>query len=825
MTVTPPRFFAVFTLMLLGALTAACSDASREAAEPSSAAQEEQLTSVLIFSKSPEWQHESVPAGIKAVTELVEERGLTAVATEDASVFTDEQLQTMAAVVFVNTWGDIFNTQQQLAFQRYIQAGGGFVGIHSAADTERDWHWYQRLLGAAFKSHPSDPAAVQEARLNVVDSHHPATEGLPRQFRLADEWYDFTRLSDQRNDLLTLDERSYQGGQHGDYHPIAWYHDFDGGRSFYTGLGHTIEAFSNPLFLTHLGGGLDYALAERRPLDYSRVKPDPRRFKRHVLVDNLNEPISFDVTRDFSAAMIAQREGKLLWVDVATQAVSVMAEFDVFAPDKNIEFGLIAVAFDPDFAENQIIYAMYNLPDESGEHDLLQRLAQFELDGNTVDRASEQVLMDIPNDNTCCHTGGNLEFDRHGNLFVALGDNANPFESEGSAPINNTEEGKHHDALRSSANTQDLRGKILRIRPDKEGGYGIPEGNLFAAAEEGRPEIYVMGTRNPYTIAVDQDTDTLYFADIGPDAREETDEFGPRGYDEINKATEAGNFGWPTVIGNNIPYRMYDYEAETTGKLFNPLAPENFSPRNTGLEVLPPAQPALIWYPYNTSERFPELGEGGRNSLVAGVFPDISDPAYPAYYQGKLVIGDFMRGWLKVVTLDEYDNVVKIEDFAPAVEFAGPLDLKITADGRLWVLEYGNQWWAGSEEARLSVIEYDADAELPEPKEADRPTTATGEAVGHEAQLQIAEGKAAARQASCMACHQDHGPSVGPSFFEIKQKYKDLDDPKAFIAGSIADGSTGKWGNRVMPPHDFLEKETLENLAAYILSITPEDDQ
>src|SRR5690606_28284280 len=121
--------------------------------------------------------------------------------------------------------------------------------------------------------------------------------------------------------------------------------------------------------------------------------------------------------------MIGQRQGKLLWVDVATQELSVMAEFDVFAPAKNIEFGLIAVAFDPDFAENQIIYAMYNIPDESGEHDLLQRLSQFKVNGTTVDMASEQVFMDIPNDNTCCHTGGNLEFDRHGNLFVALGDN------------------------------------------------------------------------------------------------------------------------------------------------------------------------------------------------------------------------------------------------------------------------------------------------------------------------------------------------------------------------------------------------------------------
>ncbi|WP_347331052.1 ThuA domain-containing protein [Marinimicrobium locisalis] len=827
MTVHTPRIFAVFALALLGTFTASCSESDPGSQKPSSAEQSDWLTSVLIFSKSPGWQHESAPAGVEAVTDLVEERGLTPVATEEASVFTDEELQKMAAVVFVNTSGDILNEQQQLAFERYIQAGGGFVGIHSATDTEREgnWHWYRRQVGAAFESHPSDPAGVQEATLNVVDSHHPATEALPEQFRLADEWYDFTSLSDRHHDLLTVDERSYQGGQHGAYHPIAWYHEFDGGRAFYTGLGHTTEMFANPLFLKHLDGGLEYALAERQPLDYTQVKPDPRRFKRNILVDDLNEPVSFDLTEDYSAAMIGQRQGKLLWVDVATQEMSVMAEFDVFAPAKNIEFGLLAVAFDPDFAQNGLIYAMYNLPDESGEHDLLQRLAQFKVNGKTVDMASEQVLLDIPNDDTCCHTGGNLEFDRHGNLFVALGDNTNPFESNGSGPINNTPEGQHHDALRSAGNTQDLRGKILRIHPDKNGGYSIPEGNLFTSAEQGRPEIYVMGTRNPYTIAVDDNTGALYFGDIGPDAKVETEEFGPRGYDEINKVTAAGNFGWPTMVGNNLPYRRYDYQAGTSGKLFNPLAPENFSPRNTGLDVLPPAQPAMIWYPYNNSERFPELGQGGRNALVAGVYPDSGDLAYPEYYQGKLIIGDFMRSWIKVVTVDEYDDVVKIEDLAPAVDFAGPLDLKITADGRLWVLEYGSQWWAGGKEAKLSVVEYDPDAELPEPKEDETMSDATAKGIGHAGQLEVAEGKAAAKETSCVACHQEREASVGPSFLEIKQKYGDLDDPKSYVAQAIADGSTGKWGEHAMPAHDFLEQETRENLAAYILSITPEGDE
>ncbi|MCP8900652.1 ThuA domain-containing protein [Gilvimarinus xylanilyticus] len=821
-----PLVLVILALCSL-ALTACAKPADNDPPQETPAAS---LSNVLVFYKTADWKHDSIPVGIETVSRLVAERGLTPVITDDASVFTDQQLQAMAAIVFVNTTGNILTTSQEFAMERYIQAGGGFVGIHAAADTEHregSWHWYKRLVGAAFKSHPDDPSNVQRARLKVVNSQHPATDGLPAEFYLSDEWYDFYALSDSRHDLLVLDERSYQGGQHGDYHPIAWYQEFDGGRSFYTGLGHVEAMYKNEWFLAHLGGGLDYAIADREPLDYNRTRPDPRRFKQNVLVDNLVEPISFDLTQDYSAVMIGQRQGKLLWLDVASRKLHTMAEFEVFAPHKNVEFGLVAVAFDPGFDTNNIIYAMYNLADESGEAELLQRLSQFTVVDKKLDMSSEQVLLDIPNDNTCCHTGGNLEFDRHGNLFVALGDNSNPFESNDSGPMNNTAEGKYHDALRTSSNSQDLRGKILRITPDKEGGYAIPQGNLFTADENGRPEIYVMGTRNPYTIAIDDTTDTLYYGDVGPDGKADTQEFGPRGYDEINKVTEPGYFGWPAVLANNIPYRMYDYQAEESGELFNPMAVENFSPRNTGLKVLPPAQPALIWYPYGQSDRFPELGQGGRNALVAGVYPSGDNLAYADYYQGKLVIGDFMRSWVKVVTLDDFDNVVKIEDMAPSIEWAGPLDMKITPDGRLWVLEYGTQWWGSSADTKLSVIEYDENAPLPTPEEeaaAQAQAAARADDLDHQAQLIIAEGKEAAKSTSCIACHKEREASVGPSFWQIKEKYSELDDPKGYIANTIAEGSSGRWGEHAMPAHSFLDLATREKIAVYILSVTEEPE-
>lgn len=814
----------------------ACSEpnANNEArpAKVENTATQTKLSSVLIFSKTEGWRHDSIPVAVETISQLIKDQGLTPVATEDASIFNDAELKKMAAVVFVNTTGDILNEYQQLSMERYIQAGGGFVGVHAATDTEHEkgnWHWFQRLVGGAFKAHPNDPSNVQQAKIRVLDPNHPSTNMLPKKFYFTDEWYDFKEMSDRRHDLLSIDERSYQGGLHGDYHPLAWYHEFDGGRVFYTGIGHSKEAYQNELYLEHLAGGLEYALADRKPLNYANVRPDPRRFKQKVVADSLIEPVSFDLTDDYTGAMIVQREGKLLWLDVATQQLQTMAELDVFQPKKRIEFGLLAATFDPDFDNNQIIYVMYNLEDKSGKHDLLQRLSQFKVTDKKVEMDSEQVLFDIPNDNTCCHTGGNLEFDSQGNMFIALGDNANPFKSNGSGPMNNTPEGTAHDALRSAGNSQDLRGKILRITPDKQGSYSIPKGNLFASKEQGRPEIYVMGTRNPYTIAIDQQTGDLYYGDVGPDAKKDTAEFGPRGYDEINKVTKPGFYGWPIAIGNNQPYRMYDYQQQKTDKLFNPLAAKNFSPRNTGLKTLPPAQPALVWYPYAQSPRFPELGKGGRNALVAGIYPAANGEAlaYPEYYQDKLFISDFMRSWIKVVTVDEYDDVIKIEDFAANVKFGGPLDLSVEKDGRLWILEYGSQWWPGEKtsSARLSYIEFDGDVELSIPEEEPEIDLSQGGGLGHEAQLLIAEGKEATVNNSCIACHKPNDKSVGPSFLQVKQKYIEREDAKDYIAQAIANGSNGKWGEHAMPAHDFIKLDEREKIAEYILSLTAENTQ
>ena len=224
----------------------------------------------MVFSKTEGFRHESISEGIKMIVELGKENGYTVIATEDAEVFNQSELSRVKTIVFLNTTGDVLNQSQELEFQRFIQAGGSFVGIHAAADTEYDWPWYGKLVGGYFASHPSNPN-VRSASIDRIDSTHLSVVHLPDRWDRTDEWYNFKNLYSGFTPLLNLDESSYEGGQNGDYHPIAWYHEFDGGRAFYTGGGHTDSSYSEPAFRQHVSGGILWALGDRQAVDNERA--------------------------------------------------------------------------------------------------------------------------------------------------------------------------------------------------------------------------------------------------------------------------------------------------------------------------------------------------------------------------------------------------------------------------------------------------------------------------------------------------------------------------------------------------------------------------
>src|SRR6266536_962961 len=211
---------------------------------------------VLVFSRTTGFRHASIPAAITAVEVLGSVNNFTVEATEDATVFTDTNLARFAAVVFLNTTGDVLDSAQQAAFERYVRAGNGYVGVHSASDTEYGWPWYGGLVGAYFQSHP----AIQPAIIRVEDRGHPSTAGLPEAWERTDEWYSFrSNPRGEAHVLARLDEASYAGGTMGEDHPIAWYHAYDGGRAWYTAGGHTRESYGEPLFLAHLLCGIEFA--------------------------------------------------------------------------------------------------------------------------------------------------------------------------------------------------------------------------------------------------------------------------------------------------------------------------------------------------------------------------------------------------------------------------------------------------------------------------------------------------------------------------------------------------------------------------------------
>jgi uncharacterized protein len=212
--------------------------------------------SVLVFTKTAGFRHDSIPDGIAAIRSLGQRYGFDVVDTEDDTVFNDQDLSKHRVVVFLNTTGDILNTPQQAAFERFIRRGGGFVGIHSATDTEYEWLWYGKLVGAYFHSHP----AIQLAVARRVDVTHPSTRSLPQEWIRADEWYNFRQPLDPGvTTLVTIDEDSYSGGIMGQQHPLSWYHAYDGGRAWYTAMGHTIETYAEPEYLAHILGGIMWA--------------------------------------------------------------------------------------------------------------------------------------------------------------------------------------------------------------------------------------------------------------------------------------------------------------------------------------------------------------------------------------------------------------------------------------------------------------------------------------------------------------------------------------------------------------------------------------
>ena len=451
--------------------------------------------------------------------------------------------------------------------------------------------------------------------------------------------------------------------------------------------------------------------------------PQDFRFKVETLAEGMPQPMELEIAPD-GRIFFNEYAGKLKVYHPDTKQIVEAGEIKVTMEQEN---GFLGFALDPKFAENGWIYCLWSPKEFPG-----QRLTRFTMKGDTLDLASGKLLLEFEEQRKeCCHHGASVEFGPDGCLYFSVGDNTHPHaDSNGYAPIDEREGRSPWDAQKSASNTNSLNGKVNRIRPKPDGTYEIPEGNLFPpGTPKTRPEIFAMGCRNPWRMSIDQKTGFVYWGEVGPDAGDDGPR-GSRGYDEINQAKKAGNFGWPYFVGNNFAYTDYDYTAKTLGKAFDPLHPINESPNNTGVRELPPATPAMIYWPYRQPREFTEMGEGGRTACAGPVYYAKADvdktDGFPQQLNRCLLFWDWERPALKWARLDADSNLVGIEPFTSAIVLGNkpeqieklkpaivagatllkrPVDATFAKDGTLYLLDYGETWGA-NKDSKLVKISY-----------------------------------------------------------------------------------------------------------------------
>jgi cytochrome c len=421
--------------------------------------------------------------------------------------------------------------------------------------------------------------------------------------------------------------------------------------------------------------------------------PEDYRFQFEVLAENLPQPMTMQEASDGRIFFIEIGGKVKVWSPVS-RIVTEIGSLQVTTAQEN---GLLGMALDPDFAKNQWIYFLHSPPDFEG-----QFISRFTLRNGVLDATSRKDLLSWPEQREqCCHHAGTLRFGPDGCLYASTGDNTNPFnDSEGYAPVDERPGRGPWDAQKSSANTNDLRGKILRIKPTPDGGYVIPGGNLFPpGTPKTRPEIYAMGFRNPWRFNIDPVSGFVYVGDVGPDAGGDKAERGPRGFDTVNQLRKAGHYGWPYSRGNRV-YIDYDFTAKAPGPLYDATKPVNRSPNNSGLTELPPVQAPLVYYPAGESSEFPLLGKGGRTACGGPVFhyakSNEETGGLPEYFDGCLLFYDWQRPFIHWARLDGDGRLQEIlpfigsarvsqgdDDGSGRFQIKRPVDLMFGRDGCL----------------------------------------------------------------------------------------------------------------------------------------------
>jgi PKD repeat protein/glucose/arabinose dehydrogenase/type 1 glutamine amidotransferase len=644
---------------------------------------------------------------------------------------------------------------------------------------------------------PAQPPAVNRAQVNILDRQHPATKSLPLNVSRSDRWYNWDPSPiGTVHTLAQVEERSYDPGPgaNGPFHPVSWCRDYEGGRSFYTGMGHTEGSYAEADFRKHLDGALRWTTGIDRGDCQATIASNYSverltQANQTGQLDQIGEPHGLTVAPDGTIFYVGKAAcptpavvdwtspnvglgcGTIHTYDpVAKQAkllttLAVMGNRGSGSELVKNEEGLLGIVADPKFAENGWLY-VYWMPHASIDREkrtgerTISRLT-YDKVTKTIDQSTRKDLMKwTVQIHSCCHAGGGMAFDAKGNLYVGSGDNNSSEGSSGYSGNNWTAEFaglSFQDARRTAGNTNNLGGKIIRIHPEPDGTYTIPEGNLFPpGTDKTLPEIYVMGVRNIARLQIDPVTQWLTAAWVGPDAASPSPTLGPAKYETATIITEAGNHGWPYCMGNRQPYRdRSNTDATVLTGWYDCDHPKNTSPRNTGLVDLPPVKDNMIWYsPDGGGPVFPKRTDGsglptyvaadatytqpylkgGGQAVMSGptfhreLINANSGVAWPAYWNNKWLIGDESNGANRVaVTVDPagvpthappaFAETLRaiIPNGAGGNQMQSWMDAKFGADGALYMLDYGGGFFTLHPNQKLIRITYKGGAATPVP--------------------------------------------------------------------------------------------------------------
>jgi glucose/arabinose dehydrogenase/PKD repeat protein/type 1 glutamine amidotransferase len=554
--------------------------------------------------------------------------------SNDGTTWTD--LNTQTNQVFTDRFQtrkfEFTNTTPYSNYRLNITANSGEPLIQLA-----DWEIYKD----GSETPPPPEPAPQSAVIDVLDRQHPANAGLPLNWTRTDRYLNWDQSPvGQVHTIAQVEEKTYTPGvgANGPFHPISWCRDYDGGRSFYTGMGRTEASYGEEAFRSHVLGALKWTTGMVRgdckatiASNYKVERLTPKNTAGQL--DQIGEPHGLTIAPNGKVFYIGKAAcptgpivswddpnvglgcGTIHSYDPATKQIKLLTTLKVMgnrgSGDELVknEEGLVGITLDPQFATNGYIYA-YWMPHDSIDRD--KRIGKrtvsrftYNATAQTIDQGTRKDLLSWDAQiHSCCHSGGGMAFDKDGNLYVGSGDNNSSEGSNGYAGNNWTKDYKglsFQDARRTAGNSNDLNGKILRIHPEADGTATIPAGNLFPEANDTgnktRPEIYVMGVRNIARLAIDPETNWLTAGWVGPDASSPSPELGPAKYETATIITEAGNHGWPYCMGNKQPYRdRSSSDAAVLTGWYDCDNPINTSPRNTGLVNLPPVKKNMIWY-------------------------------------------------------------------------------------------------------------------------------------------------------------------------------------------------------------------------------------